>query len=51
MGERARQLVVDRFSLPAVLDLWENLYGELLERRLTSRKNLSNDPKITSFFT
>ena len=32
MGQRARQNVIDRFSLNAVLDQWEALYGELLER-------------------
>jgi hypothetical protein len=32
MGERARQHVMDRFSLKAVLDLWESQYGELLKR-------------------
>ena len=32
MGERARQRVLEQFSLEAVLDRWEALYGELLER-------------------
>ncbi len=32
MGERARQHVIDHFSLKAVLDLWEAQYGELLKR-------------------
>jgi glycosyltransferase involved in cell wall biosynthesis len=32
MGDRARQLAVERFSLEAILDGWEALYGELLER-------------------
>jgi glycosyltransferase involved in cell wall biosynthesis len=32
IGERARQHVIDYFSLKAVLDLWEALYGELLKR-------------------
>ncbi len=32
MGERARQLAVERFSLDAILDRWEALYSELLER-------------------
>jgi glycosyltransferase involved in cell wall biosynthesis len=31
MGERARQLVTERFSLNAVLDRWEELYSRLLE--------------------
>jgi glycosyltransferase involved in cell wall biosynthesis len=31
MGERARQLVIERFSLEAVLDRWEALYRSLLE--------------------
>ena len=32
MGKRARQLVMERFSLDAVLDRWEALYGDLLHR-------------------
>ena len=32
MGERARQLAVERFSLEAILDRWEALYGDLLQR-------------------
>ncbi|MGA3136401.1 MAG: glycosyltransferase [Terracidiphilus sp.] len=32
MGERARQRVIERFSLELVLDRWEALYGELLQR-------------------
>ena len=32
MGDRARKLTVDRYSLATVLDRWEALYGELLER-------------------
>jgi glycosyltransferase involved in cell wall biosynthesis len=31
MGERARQFVMERFSLDAVLDRWEALYVRLLE--------------------
>jgi glycosyltransferase involved in cell wall biosynthesis len=31
MGEQARQLVMERFSLEAVLDQWETLYAGLLE--------------------
>ncbi|HMD77594.1 MAG TPA: glycosyltransferase, partial [Terracidiphilus sp.] len=32
MGERARQRVIERFSLELVLDRWEALYGELLQQ-------------------
>jgi glycosyltransferase involved in cell wall biosynthesis len=32
MGEQARQLVIERFSLEAILDRWEALYGDLLQR-------------------
>jgi glycosyltransferase involved in cell wall biosynthesis len=32
MGERARQFVIERFSLEAILDCWEALYGDLLQR-------------------
>jgi glycosyltransferase involved in cell wall biosynthesis len=32
MGQRARQNVIDRFSLNAVLDQWETQYRELLNR-------------------
>ncbi len=32
MGDRARQQAVERFSLETVLDRWESLYSELLNR-------------------
>ena len=32
MGRRARQLVLDRYSLHAVLDQWEQLYADLLRQ-------------------
>jgi glycosyltransferase involved in cell wall biosynthesis len=32
MGERARQLASERFSLETILDRWEALYRELLQR-------------------
>ena len=32
MGENARRRVVERFSLNVVVDRWEALYRELLER-------------------
>ncbi|MGD0787792.1 MAG: glycosyltransferase [Terracidiphilus sp.] len=32
MGERARQLAIERFSLEAILDRWEALYRDLLRR-------------------
>ena len=47
MGESARRMVRERFSLETVLDRWEQLYAELLGRksarrriRLTARKDL-----------
>lgn len=33
MGERARQRATERFSLESVLDRWEALYRELINRR------------------
>lgn len=36
MGEKARQLIIVRYSLDAVLDQWEALYCDLLYRRGTS---------------
>jgi len=39
MGMRARQRVVERYSLEAVLDRWERLYLELLERKNAERHN------------
>lgn len=33
MGERARQFVTERYGLESVLDRWEKLYEELLQRR------------------
>jgi glycosyltransferase involved in cell wall biosynthesis len=38
MGERARQYVVDHFSLDAVLDRWEALYRDLLQRSPVPRR-------------
>jgi glycosyltransferase involved in cell wall biosynthesis len=32
MGDRARQFVLERFSLDAALDRWEALYANLLQR-------------------
>jgi glycosyltransferase involved in cell wall biosynthesis len=32
MGERARQLTIERFSLETVLNQWDDLYNELLQR-------------------
>jgi glycosyltransferase involved in cell wall biosynthesis len=37
MGRDARQLVVERFSLDAALDLWETIYSELLSRNQVPR--------------
>lgn len=39
MGLRARQHVVERFSLEAVLDRWEQLYADLLERKNANRRS------------
>jgi glycosyltransferase involved in cell wall biosynthesis len=38
MGERARQRVVEQFSLEAVLDRWEALYRDLLSRNNRPRR-------------
>lgn len=38
MGATARQLAIERFSLAKVLDRWEALYGELLERNPNPRR-------------
>jgi glycosyltransferase involved in cell wall biosynthesis len=38
MGQRARQHVIRNFSLETVLDRWEQLYGELLERKSPNRR-------------
>ena len=38
MGERARRHVAEHFSLEAVLDRWERLYAELLERKHAHRR-------------
>lgn len=35
MGARARQLAADRFSLDSVLDRWEALYADMLQRNLS----------------
>ena len=38
IGARARQRVILQFSLETVLDRWEQLYGELLDRKCPSRR-------------
>jgi len=38
MGERARQRISAQFSLETVLDRWEALYAELLERNPLPRR-------------
>ncbi len=38
MGEQARQFVIERFSLEAVLDRWEALYNQLLLRNPKPRR-------------
>jgi glycosyltransferase involved in cell wall biosynthesis len=38
MGEQARHLVVESFSLEAVLDRWEELYGKLLGQNPNPRR-------------
>jgi glycosyltransferase involved in cell wall biosynthesis len=38
IGEQARQHVVRHFSLETILDRWEELYAELLERKNPSRR-------------
>ena len=54
MGERARTHVVRRFSLEVVLDRWEQLYADLLERKsvkriaLTAREVLRRQSAISS---
>jgi glycosyltransferase involved in cell wall biosynthesis len=40
MGERARKMVRERFSLEIVLDLWEQLYAELLDWKSAQRQIL-----------
>jgi glycosyltransferase involved in cell wall biosynthesis len=37
MGERARKRITERYSLESVLDRWETLYRELLDRNPSSR--------------
>ncbi|HUH63492.1 MAG TPA: glycosyltransferase [Terracidiphilus sp.] len=38
MGERARQRVIERYSLDSVLDRWEALYAELLAQNQLPRR-------------
>jgi glycosyltransferase involved in cell wall biosynthesis len=38
MGEQARQLAIERFSLEAVLDRWESLYRDNLEQNPKPRR-------------
>jgi glycosyltransferase involved in cell wall biosynthesis len=39
IGERARQHVVEHFSLETVLDRWEQLYADLLKRKDAHRRS------------
>jgi glycosyltransferase involved in cell wall biosynthesis len=41
MGERARRLVYKHYAMKAVLDQWEELYDDLLERKTARGKRLS----------
>lgn len=53
MGMRARQRIVEKFNLERVLDDWEGLYADLLERsgrrgiRLTAREALARESAIS----
>jgi glycosyltransferase involved in cell wall biosynthesis len=47
MGSRARQIVMERFSLGTVLDRWERLYEELLERRVKGDHRLRAREALT----
>jgi glycosyltransferase involved in cell wall biosynthesis len=47
MGQRARQYVVERFSLNEVLDQWERLYTELLDRRTKRNIRLRSRESFT----
>ncbi len=38
MGERARRHVVEQFGIESVLDRWEQLYAELLDRKNARRR-------------
>jgi glycosyltransferase involved in cell wall biosynthesis len=38
MGERAREFVLDRFSLEAVLDRWQRLYEDVLIQNSRPRR-------------
>ncbi len=38
MGERACRMVRERFSMETVLDRWEQLYAELLDRKSARRR-------------
>jgi glycosyltransferase involved in cell wall biosynthesis len=45
MGERARRHVVEQFGLETVLDMWEQLYAELLGEKTARRRIRLNDRK------
>jgi mannosyltransferase len=46
MGARARQHVVDSFSIDAVLDRWEQFYRELLAANPKRRRWAASRPNI-----
>jgi glycosyltransferase involved in cell wall biosynthesis len=48
MGRRARQHVIEHFSLKAVLDRWEALYTQLLKRNPTPMRRGRSSPPIKS---
>lgn len=47
MGQRARQSIIERFSLESVLDQWERLYLELLEPRTSRRSRARTHEALT----
>jgi glycosyltransferase involved in cell wall biosynthesis len=46
MGERARQNVIEHFSLESVLDRWEALYSQLLKRNPMPKRNGTSSPHL-----
>jgi len=48
IGERARQLVTERYGIDSILDRWEALYEELLRRRVKRTVSIRHAPVLRS---
>jgi hypothetical protein len=48
MGDRARQLITERYALNRILDRWEELYANLLMQNLRPHRLAPAHPTLTA---